>query len=79
MPSISVQVFRQLVDRWRAGWAICHWLSEIPGLGYIHYQFPIAFLLCYALFVAVSAFAVQHWQTHRLAEKSIVEQLREIA
>lgn len=61
------------------GWAICHWLSEIPGLGYIHYQFPIAFLLCYALFVAVSAFAVQHWQTHRLAEKSIVEQLREIA
>lgn len=61
------------------GWAICHWLSDIPGLGYIHYQFPIAFLLCYALFVAVSAFAVQHWQTHRLAEKSIVEQLREIA
>lgn len=61
------------------GWAICHWLSEIPGLGYIHYQFPIAFLLCYALFVAVSAFAVQRWQTHRLAEKSIVEQLREIA
>lgn len=61
------------------GWAICRWLSEIPGLGYIHYQFPIAFLLCYALFVAVSAFAVQHWQTHRLAEKSIVEQLREIA
>lgn len=61
------------------GWAICHWLSDIPGLGYIHYQFPIAFLLCYALFVAVSAFAVQHWQTHRLAEKSIVEQLCEIA
>lgn len=61
------------------GWAICHWLSDIPGLGYIHYQFPIAFLLCYALFVAVSAFAVQRWQTHRLAEKSIVEQLREIA
>ena len=61
------------------GWAICHWLSEIPGLGYIHYQYPIAILLCYALFVAVSAFAVQHWQTHRLAEKSIVEQLREIA
>ena len=61
------------------GWAICHWLSDIPGLGYIHYQFPIAFLLCYALFVDVSAFAVQHWQTHRLAEKSIVEQLREIA
>lgn len=61
------------------GWAICHWLSDMPGLGYIHYQFPIAFLLCYALFVAVSAFAVQHWQTHRLAEKSIVEQLREIA
>lgn len=61
------------------GWAICHWLSGIPGLGYIHYQFPIAFLLCYALFVAVSAFAVQRWQTHRLAEKSIVEQLREIA
>lgn len=60
------------------GWAICHWLSDIPGLGYIHYQFPIAFLLCYALFVAVSAFAVQRWQTHRLAEKSIVEQLREI-
>lgn len=61
------------------GWAICHWLSDIPGLGYIHYQFPIAFFLCYALFVAVSAFAVQRWQTHRLAEKSIVEQLREIA
>lgn len=61
------------------GWAICHWLSEIPGLGYIHYQFPIAFLLCYALFVAVSAFVVQRWQMHRLAEKSIVEQLREIA
>lgn len=61
------------------GWAICHWLSDMPGLGYIHYQFPIAFLLCYALFVAVSAFAVQRWQTHRLAEKSIVEQLREIA
>lgn len=61
------------------GWAICHWLSDIPGLGYIHYQFPIAFLLCYALSVAVSAFAVQRWQTHRLAEKSIVEQLREIA
>lgn len=61
------------------GWAICRWLSDMPGLGYIHYQFPIAFLLCYALFVAVSAFAVQHWQTHRLAEKSIVEQLREIA
>ena len=61
------------------GWAICHWLSDIPGLGYIHYQFPIAFLLCYALFVAVSAFAVQRWHTHRLAEKSIVEQLREIA
>ena len=59
------------------GWAICHWLSDIPGLGYIHYQFPITFLLCYALFVAVSAFAVQRWQTHRLAEKSIVE--REIA
>lgn len=61
------------------GWAICRWLSDIPGLGYIHYQFPIAFLLCYALFVAVSAFAVQRWQTHRLAEKSIVERLREIA
>ena len=61
------------------GWAICRWLSDMPGLGYIHYQFPIAFLLCYALFVAVSAFAVQRWQTHRLAEKSIVEQLREIA
>lgn len=61
------------------GWAICHWLSDIPGLGYIHYQFPISFLLCYALFVVVSAFAVQRWQTHRLAEKSIVEQLREIA
>lgn len=61
------------------GWAICHWLSDIPGLGYIHYQFPIAFLLCYALFVAVSAFAVQRWQAHRLAEKNIVEQLREIA
>lgn len=61
------------------GWAICHWLSDIPGLGYIHYQFPIAFLLCYAFFVAVSAFVVQRWQTHRLAEKSIVERLREIA
>lgn len=55
------------------GWAICRWLSDMPGLGYIHYQFPIAFLLCYAFFVAVSAFAVQRWQTHRLAEKSIVE------
>ncbi|MEE0434093.1 MAG: FtsX-like permease family protein [Peptococcaceae bacterium] len=57
------------------GWLICEWLSDIPGLGYIEYHFPLVFLLCYALFAAIVYCIVQSYQKRQLVQRSVVERL----
>lgn len=57
------------------GWLICEWLSDLPGLGYIDYHFPLMFLICYTFFVAVVYLVVQSYQKRQLAQQSIVERL----
>lgn len=58
------------------GWWICDWLASYPGLGYIEYHFPFAFLVCYAAFVAAVYGVVRSYQRWRLDRSSVVSRLR---
>lgn len=55
---------------------ICNTIAQMPGLSYISYQFPWAFLVLYIIFVLVIYAVVTLYQKRLFLKQSVVERLR---